>query len=379
MSFDKQKEDKSLDILKDDIKNNRIRKVYLFYGPEQYMSKHYTGIIEKALLTEELKLFNKVVLEGKLEQSSIISNCETMPAFSDKKIVLVKNSGLFKAQKKQAETENNPADDSNNNEGSGMKADSGKKIAGEKKSGSNKKVDNSFLEYLEDLPGHVCLIFVENEIDKRLKIVDAIKKAGLVVEFPWQKPDELVRWVIRIFRAAGKEISTETAAIFINDCEPGMTEIMNEIEKLKAYTGDKKDVTQEDLLKITIKSIKSKIFDITDSIVSKDTKTALKLYNDMLILKEPVQKIFFMITRQLRQLLQAKLMKSKGCNNDEIAKGMGLTPYIASKVLKQAGGFTVVKLKKLMESALEMDVAVKTGKLKDEAAVELLIISMSEF
>ncbi|NTV91637.1 MAG: DNA polymerase III subunit delta, partial [Clostridiales bacterium] len=120
------------------------------------------------------------------------------------------------------------------------------------------------------------------------------------------------------------------------------------------------------------------VFDITDAIAVKNCTRALKLLNDMIILKEPVQKIFFMMTRQLRQLLQVKILKNKGCGQDEIAKQMGIAPFIAAKLLKQAASFSETRLKKLMELSLELDVAVKTGKIKDEAAAELLIISMSE-
>lgn len=339
----------SLDMLKDDIKNNKIRKLYLFHGHEEYLKRHYTESIEKSLLSDDLKALNRIVLEGKTEISSIVDNCETMPVFSERKVVIVRNSGLFKPQKK---------------------------TAGEEKKGKPKKDD--LVEFLTDVPAHVCLIFYEGDVDKRIKAVDVIKKQGLVVEFAYQKPDELVKWVVKRFKAYGKEIDLLTATQLVENCEQGMTEILNEIEKLTAYIGDKHKVTTHEIEKVCTKSIKSRVFDLTDAIAEKNTQKALMLLNDMVILKEPIPKIMFMIARQFRQILQVKLLHEGGASTGEIASKLGMMPFIAGKVLKQAGSFTVENLKKAIETSLEMDIAVKTGKLEDRMAAELLIIGFSK-
>ncbi|MDF2523089.1 MAG: polymerase delta subunit, partial [Clostridiales bacterium] len=43
----------SIDALKEDIKNNKIKNLYLFYGPEDYLKKYYLESIEKLILSEE--------------------------------------------------------------------------------------------------------------------------------------------------------------------------------------------------------------------------------------------------------------------------------------------------------------------------------------
>ncbi|MGI6669720.1 MAG: hypothetical protein ACOX4M_10255 [Acetivibrionales bacterium] len=82
------------------IKSRNIGSLYLFYGPENYLKRNYTEQIEKTILAEDFKLLNKVTLEGKVTPAAIIDNCETLPAFSDRRLVVVKNSGLFKGTRK---------------------------------------------------------------------------------------------------------------------------------------------------------------------------------------------------------------------------------------------------------------------------------------
>jgi len=338
----------SIDILKNNIKNNKIRNLYLFYGPEEYLKKYYLEAIERILLKEDLKVLNRVVIDGKADINGIMDNCEAMPVFSEKKVVIVKNSGFFKPGSKDG------------------------------KEAKKKPAGDDFITCLQNIPGHTCLVFYESEIDKRLKAVDVIKNSGLVVEFAYQKPAELVKWVIKVFRSFNKEIDTMTASMLVDNSELDMNEILNEVNKITSFVGEKVQVEASDIEKACSKSIKSRIFDLTDAIAEKNSQRALKVLNEMIILKEPLPRILFMITRQFRHILEMKLLSSEGLSMNEAASRMGIAPYAAGKVLKQSKSFTVDELKRAIEECLHMDEAVKTGKISDRIAAELLITEFSK-
>jgi DNA polymerase-3 subunit delta len=316
------------------------------------MKKHYMETIEKLILQSDFKLMNKVVLEGKVSTSSIIDNCETMPVFSDKRMVIVKNSGLFKSSKKDT--------------------DESTKAKGKTKSKGN--ID-TLSEALSGLPEHVCLIFLESEIDKRLKIINTIKQNGLSVEFALLKPYELVNWIIKGARTYNKELSQAAASWLVDNSEFHMSDLRSELDKAVLYTGDKKNIDLKDVQAISIKSIKTRIFDLTDAVAEKDPAKALVTFNDMLVLKEPIPKIIFMITRHIRQVLQIKILTKKGLNRNDAAVKAGLTPYAAGKIYSQAANLTEIELKNAMKQCLETDSAIKTGKMDEKMAAELLILN----
>ena len=334
----------SLDILKEDLKNKTLRNLYLFYGPEEYLKRFYMHAIEEILLEGEYRTFNKITLEGKVETEKIIEATETMPLFSEKKMVIVKNTTLLKSKKKT-----------------------------EEEVGKNKPKNDDFLGYLQNIPSYTCVVFSELEIDKRMKAIDTIKKNGLIVEFPFQKPAELVKWVMKGFKSFKKEINPMVASELVENSEQGMHEILNEINKVVLFVGDRREVCSKDIQEVCTKSIKSRIFDLTDAISEKKPVSALKLLNDMVVLKEPLPKILFMITRQFRQVLEMKLLNEKGILGNEAASKMGISPYAASKIQKQTRTFSVALLKMALEESLTFDLAIKTGKLNDRMAVELLI------
>ncbi len=347
------------------IRNNEIGSLYLFYGIEEYLKRNFTEQIEKMLLTGDFILLNKIVLEVKTTPSAIIENCQTPPVFSDRKLVIVKNSGLFKGGKKS--------------ENIGKKtADTGKKAGKASNAGSSgKRTGDELTEFLQIVPEHACLIFIETEIDKRLKIVDLIKTHGLMVEFDNKKPDELTGWVMKRIKDLGHEADPRTTAMIVEYCESGMDDILNEVKKLCSYAGERIKITESDVEKVCTKSVKSRVFDLTDAIGAKQTAKALSLLNDMDVLKEPMPKVMYMIARQFRQLVQVKLLTEDGANQAQIASHFKVPPFIAGKLLKQAQSFPMDKLEKAITTGLELDLAIKTGQLRDRAAIELMIAGLS--
>ncbi|KNY25084.1 DNA polymerase III, delta subunit [Pseudobacteroides cellulosolvens ATCC 35603 = DSM 2933] len=336
----------SLDILKEHIKSNKFKNLYLFYGHEEYLKKLYLESIENKIIGGNMRDMNKIVMEGKVDIGKLADNCETVPLFSERKLVLVKNSGIFKASKKS---------DSEKTDG---------------------KKDNLAM-LIQSVPSYTCLIFIEEEIDKRLKVIDIIKKNGLIVEFAFQKPPELVKWVIKLFRAKNKNISNELASVIVNNCDQGMVEIHNEVEKLILFLGNKETVSPQDVEKVCTKSIKSRIFDLTDAIAAKDRTKAYIILEEMVVLKEPMPKILYMIARQFNQLLSIKLLTQVGANINDAAAKIGVSPYIAGKIMKQSKEFELNLLKKVVEESLELDVAVKTGRINDRVAVEMLLAGIN--
>lgn len=342
-----------------EIKGKDIGCLYLFYGQEEYLKRNYAQQIEKAILTEDFKLLNKVVLEGKVSPSAIIDNCETAPVFSERKLVIVKNSGLFKGGKKSE--------------------DAGKKGGDSKKTGEGKKAGRSdeFSDMLASMPKHACLVFIEPEIDKRIKFVELIDQYGLIVEFNFKKPDELAEWVVKRLKELGHEADSSVAALIVEYGETGMDDLYNEIKKLCAYAGDRIRLTAADVSRVCTKSVKSKVFDLTDAIAAGHCAKALALLNDMEALKEPMPKVMFMIARQFRQLMQVKMLVRDGATQGEIAAHFKVPPFIAGKLVSQAKSFTAEKLEKAISTGLELDLAIKTGRLEDKAAVELMITGLS--
>lgn len=319
----------------EDIKNGTIRPAYLLYGEENYLKRQYRDKLKHALVAEGDNM-NFGAFEGKnVNPKELIDLAETLPFFAEKRLLLVENSGFFK--------------------------NSAEELA----------------EYMKSIPETTCFVFVEDEVDKRSKLYKAVKNAGSVVEFPRQKEELLVRWITGRIRRENKNITNQAMQLFLSMTGSDMENIDKELEKLLCYCMDRDGIYPEDVEAVCTGQINNRIFDMVNAIAAKDQKQALKLYYDLIELKEPPMRILFLIARQFQILFQVKTMRAQGLDQSVIATKAGIPPFAVSRNIKQASGFRVEQLEQAITDAVEAEADIKMGRMSDQLAVELFIVNYS--
>ena len=165
--------------------------------------------------------------------------------------------------------------------------------------------------------------------------------------------------------------------LFLSKTGSDMENIDKELEKLICYTLDNTEISAADVEAICTGQTENKIFEMIDAISAKNQKKALDLYYDLLALKEAPMRILFLIARQFQNLLLIKSMSAKGYPAVSIAKTAGMPSFAVQKNLWQAGAFKINQLKEAIEDCGQAEEDVKTGRMADQLAVELLIVKYS--
>ena len=173
-------------------------------------------------------------------------------------------------------------------------------------------------------------------------------------------------------------ISEGTAAELIARCAPFLggedaAAALSELEKLVSYTLGRDVITDEAVQAVCITQVTSRIFDMIAAISNRQVRKAMDLYEDLLTLKEPPMRILFLIARQFNQILQVKELAGKGMDKGTIASRLKLSPYVAGKIMLQARSFTKEQILEYVTLCVDTEEAVKTGRIQDRLAVELLI------
>ena len=188
--------------LKKDIAAGTLGTVYIFYGEETYLRSYYLDQAVKKLVPAGLEEFNYHRLEGKgLTVQDLAELVEAMPMMAQRTVVQVTDFDIFK-----------------------LNADQRKAL----------------VSLLEDFPDYCCLIFVYDTLEyKPNKKLESFCKAldtyVTVVKFETQGRSDLLNWVGRRFRAAGKTIDAQTAEHLLFTCGGLMNTLIPEIEKVAAY------------------------------------------------------------------------------------------------------------------------------------------------
>lgn len=316
--------------INEDIKSGQYKKVYLLYGEESFLKQSYKKKLKEAVAGDDTMNYN--YFEGKgLDVNELISLSDTMPFFSDKRLIIIEDSGFFKTS------------------------------------------SEALADYLPMIPDTTCIVFVEDAVDKRNRLFKKVKELGHAAEMKRQDSAQLARWAGTILAQNGRKITGSTMNLFLERTGDDMENIRMELEKLISYTMGSDVVTTEDVEAVTTVQVTNKIFDMVNAIVTRKMRLAMDLYEDLLTLKEPPMRILFLIARQFNQLLLVKEMTAKGTDRGTIASKLKIPPFVAGKVSAQAGAFTREQILSYVKGCVEAEEAVKTGKMNDRMAVELLI------
>ena len=316
--------------LNQDIKEKSFKKIYLLYGDEPFLVGSYKKKLREAITGGDTMNFN--YFEGKNpDVKEIISLADTMPFFADRRLILVDGSGFFKSAQEE------------------------------------------LAAYLPQMPDTTCLVFAESEVDKRNRLYKRVKELGYAAELNKQDTAQLMRWAAGILGRDGRKISRPVMEYFLERTGDDMENIRMELEKLVCYTMGRDVITKEDVDAVGTVHVTSRVFDMVAAIVAGNTKQAMDLYEDLLTLKEPPMRILFLIARQFNQLLQIKELTAAGKDKGAMASALKVPPFAVGKLTAQARAFTRDQILSWVTLCVETEEAVKTGRLSDRLAVELLI------
>lgn len=342
--------------IKSEIKAGRIRDLYVLIGEEDFLIDNLVDAIQNRILNPMSADLDRVRFDiqgqsSRLDLDQLKAELLTPPFLSERKLILVRNSGLFS-----------------------MTAAAG---AGDSESGSPKERQRELQQCLEQVTEQVCLVFVEQKFDKRLKnLLQLVQLKGIVAEMKTEQPRRLRQWIESEFVKKGYQIDAAAAESLADRCEHGMRVIWSELNKIflfMEYTG-LSVIGMREIALLSLPDLRGNVFELTEAISNGNTGRAMQLLDNLIRQKQPVQLIQFMLARHFRQLICAAELGQA----DRLVSRLKVMPFVASRLVQQARSFSIPIMERIYELCLESDLLVKTGKMGDRLALEILLIRSGE-
>lgn len=316
----------SIENLEKELKQDQLNHIYLLYGEETFLLETCLKKI-KTCFGELVKGINYIEIdETNLEH--FISDIQT-PAFGyEKKLILIRNTNLFKREVK-------------------------------KKGASFVELRNKINDYLKENAKMIqesnVLVFIEETVDKGKMLTTLEELKASICNFEYQKLPNLIARIKGICKAYHVMIDDTTTRYFIECVGVNMQDIINEIRKQIEYVGEDGTITKETIEKLAIRQIESVIFDLTDNLGKKNIKDARIVLNNLLYAKEPIQKIFITLYNHFKKLYIVKLAIQQ---DRDVVQCMNLKPnqaFLVGKYKTQANYFTTQELKKILDEFIDLD------------------------
>lgn len=206
------------------------------------------------------------------------------------------------------------------------------------------------------------LILVYSEIDRRKKFFKDV--ADYIVEFNKFTDKQLIAYIQKQL-----PISSELAYIIAKVCDNDIGRIEIEIHKLQ-HVG--KDITIELLEDLLTAPAEDRIFEMIDSVASKNKERAFDIYNNLVQLGESPIKIISLLYTKFKQLFLVQNYYS--LPEHEIVNKTGLKYGQVMFTKKLVGAFSTGRLLSILKDIQKTEVAVKTGKEDINLATEMLIL-----
>ena len=318
--------------------------IYLLYGEETFLLEQQLNKIKKKF-GEVVKGINYISIDENNRQE-LISDIET-PAFGyPNKLIIARNTGIFKREAKG------------------------------RSGGASKELKDKINEYLKEnvemINETVILVFVENEAEKN-SIYNTIEKIGTVCNFEEQKPFQIIKRLKAICNGYKVNVDENTLQYLIECCGTNMQDLINEIRKLIEYEGENGAIKKQDIDKLCIKKIESVIFDLTDNLGQKKVKEAMEVLYNLIASKEPIQKILITLYNHFKKLYFVKLAIAY---NKDIAQSLQLKPnqmFLVKKYQLQAKGFKTSELIKIIQELENLDYRYKIGLIDLNVGLEAIL------
>ena len=229
-----------------------------------------------------------------------------------------------------------------------------------------KEKQKNMQENIQEINQIVDLIFLEEETEKN-SLYKSIEKNGEIIEFKELKLPDLVNNIKKICNAYKVNIDEQTTKYFIECCGTDMQELINEIRKLIEYVGENGKITKKEIDILSTKQMQAIIFDLTDSLGKKDIKQSIQVLKDLIVSKEPIQKILITLYNHFK--------KAEKCNED-LAMTMKLKPtqmFLVTKYKQQAKYFSEEELNKILKELVELDKNYKVGLIDLQIGLESIL------
>jgi len=144
------------------------------------------------------------------------------------------------------------------------------------------------------------------------------------------------------------------------------------------YAGGRR-IEEADVKEVVSYAQEANVFAMVDAILEGRTGFAQRLMQQLMKEGMVPAQLLVMLSRQVRIIFQVKEMRSAGKTRGDIQKKLGLTSdFLLHKAWEQADSYSIGRLRELYHRLLETDLAIKTGKMEGDLAMDILIVELGQ-
>lgn len=346
--------------LKKHISSKKFNNIYVIFGDEKYLVKHYTKELTEAVAGKEPCEFAFHQLSSSASVQEIADAAGVVPFMAEYNCVLLKDYDVTELRKEEYEaivSVLNSVPDTTVVIFSYITTSGKKENAKPEPSEEEKKKKDYFTS--------LC------------KAVDKLE-TGCVAEINMRSATTLENQLSKWADKMGKKLSLPIASKIIYFCGTDLDTLRLELEKVCAFAGDKDEITLDMVEPIVTKKLEAKVYDMVDNVICGNTDKAYNELHQLFALKEDIRGIVRVIGFVYIDLYRARVTNESGTPMKDTAEFFkyGKREWALNKALKKSSRLSTNALRESLAAITELSARLNSSTMNEEAAVEKLIAEL---
>jgi DNA polymerase-3 subunit delta len=333
--------------------------LYILYGSDDFSRDERLAEIKAGLGPREMVETNTTVLEGpRLTFAELTAACSVVPFLSDRRLVIVE--GLL--SQFEWRSQRGPANP----------------VLSKVEGPAQSKVESEWRPlktYVSgSMPLTTVLVLLDGPLGRGNPVLQELAPLAQTAEFPLLRGERLHQWAQERAAKLGATLSPAAFRTLTNLVGSNLRLLHMELEKLAIYAGGA-PIQEADVLKLVAGAREASVFNLVDAVIEGRPAQAARVAHQLQDQGERVPGLLVMLTRQVRLLLQAKELQAQGVGQEELAARLGVTnSFVLQKTTEQSKRYSREQLKGLYCKLLEVDKGIKTGKVEEWLALDMLAV-----
>lgn len=325
-----------------------VRKVYLFYGNEQYSLRKTLDRMANAVAASD-DLFNRSDFDGAVPPQEVYDAACSLPFMAERRVVVWRDAPIVRAKEEDY---------------------------------------SAMVSLIADLPETTVLFlwFETLELDgKKLpgKLGDLIKKVqtagGVAVEFSARSNAEINKLLCDGASRRGCRLNPSVATYIVDTCGDDLSLLINELDKLCSYAHGT-TITKEAVDAVCTKNIDVSIYDLSKRLFALDMKAVYRILDDLFFMKISATYILSMLSGAFIDVVRARALQKSGEKSADHAADLGYGGKLAFRLdvaAKNGAKLTDEALKHCFAALLNCDKQLKSSRVNEKIILETLMTELA--
>lgn len=215
------------------------------------------------------------------------------------------------------------------------------------------------------------IIVIHGKLDSRLKVTKMLKKTALILEAIPLSPQELQNYFMK-----NSELKPRVLLRLAEKSSFSFSIMKQNLALLQTYANSK-EILLDDLERIIPKSLQENIFDLTDLVLKGRANEARNLVTDLMNAGEDIVKILAILTNSYQLYYQVKIFQAQKTPESQQTSQLKIHPYRVKLANDLVRKLSRKYLRESLLALINLDYEIKTGRADKELLFDVALMKLS--